>query len=244
LIIVTLPVHNEADRLESNVKRLDSFMRSKDLKGLIILAEDGSSDKSYEIAKRLSRCLDNIKVFHNDCKLGRGKAIREAWRAVQGDIYVFMDADLATDLSYLPAMIHLVEDEGYGFVTGSRYAPAAKVERPLLRKAFSKFYNILVQALFATGVTDHQCGFKALNKEAVRAVLQLTKEDSWAWDTEVAVVLKKLNFRIAEIPVSWNEMKYKRTPIMRLFNDMYLHGRALVNIYIRAQNFDKSLKLG
>jgi len=219
-------------------------MRSIDLTGLIILAEDGSSDKSFEIAKRLSQHNNNIRIFHNDCKLGRGKAIREAWSTIQGDIYVFMDADLATDLSSLPTLIQLVKDGGYDFVTGSRYAPSAKVTRPLLRKAFSIIYNTLIQEMFATGITDHQCGFKALNKKAVRAVLQLTREDSWVWDTEVAIILKKLGFKIGEIAVSWNEMKCKRTPILRLLSDIYLHGQALIRIYVRARNFDRKMNLG
>lgn len=244
MIIITLPIYNEANRLELNVKKLLSFMRSIDLKGLIVLAEDGSSDKSFEIAKRLNKYYDDIRIFHNDCKLGRGKAIREAWSAVQGDIYVFMDADLATDLSSLPTLIQLVKDGGYDFVTGSRYASGAKVTRPWLRKGFSKIYNILVQKMFATGITDHQCGFKVLNKKAVRAVLQLTREDSWVWDTEIAVILKKLGFRIGEIAVSWNEMKSKRTPILRLLSDMYLHGRALIRIYIRARSVDRKMSLG
>ena len=104
-----------------------------------------------------------------------------------------------------------------------------------MRKMFSLAYNSIVQTLFKTEISDHQCGFKAFSRRAVMTVLPLTRENGWAWDTEVIVYLKSLGWRMAEIPVSWKEMKSKRTPIKRLVMDICEQGPALVRILVRSR---------
>jgi len=66
-------------------------------------------------------------------------------------------------------------------------------------------------------------------------VLPLTRENGWAWDTEVIVYLRSLGWKMAEIPVSWKEMKSKRTPIKRLVMDICEQGPALIRILVRSR---------
>jgi len=229
-VAITIPIYNEAQRLHSNYRKLNSFLENADWNSVIVLAEDGSSDNSFQVAKTLSQKFKNVKVFHADEKLGRGKALRNAWSQISADVYVFMDADLATDLKYLPRLVSSIRENNFDFVTGSRYSLNAVTSRPSLRRAFSVFYNRIVRLMFSTGVTDHQCGFKAFNRKAVNAALKFTKENSWVWDTEVIVVLKQLHFRIGEIAIEWKEKKYKRTSFSRLLSDILLHGSGLLKI--------------
>jgi hypothetical protein len=146
-----------------------------------------------------------------------------------------MDADLATDLRFLPKLVSRMQSERLDFVTGSRYSPGSNLRRPLLRKMFSLAYNAIVQTLFQTKISDHQCGFKAFSRRAVMTVLPLTRENGWAWDTEVIVYLRSLGWKMAEIPVSWKEMKSKRTPIKRLVMDICEQGPALIRILVRSR---------
>ena len=236
-VAITLPVYNEASRLDINCRKLHSFLENVDWASLVILAEDGSSDNSFQVATRLSETFERVKVFHADKKLGRGQALRNAWSQVSADVYVFMDADLATDLKDLPRLVALIRENQYDFVTGSRYSVSASTSRPSLRRAISILYNRLVRVMFSTGVTDHQCGFKAFNRKAVSAAIQHTNEDSWVWDTEVIVVLKRLNFRIGEIDIAWKEKKYKRTSFSRLVSDILLHGSGLLRILVTLKRF-------
>jgi glycosyltransferase involved in cell wall biosynthesis len=233
--LVTLPARNEETRLVSAVQRVDGMLQQLGHPYTLLIAEDGSTDNTFKVAKGLVQAYPNLKLIHSDSKLGRGRALRNAWKSTLADVYVFMDADLATDLRFLPKLVSRMQSEGLDFVTGSRYSPGSSLRRPLLRKMFSLAYNAIVQALFITDISDHQCGFKAFSRRAVMTVLPLTRENGWAWDTEVIVYLKNLGWKMAEMPVSWKEMKSKRTPIKRLVMDISEQGPALVRILVRSR---------
>lgn len=233
--LVTLPARNEETRLVSAVQRVDGMLQKLGHPYTLLIAEDGSTDNTFKVAKGLVQTYPNLKLIHSDSKLGRGRALRNAWKSTLADVYVFMDADLATDLRFLPKLVSRMQSEGLDFVTGSRYSPGSSLRRPMLRKMFSLAYNAIVQVLFRTEISDHQCGFKAFSRRAVMTVLPLTRENGWAWDTEVIVYLKSLGWRMAEMPVSWKEMKSKRTPIKRLVMDISEQGPALVRILVRSR---------
>jgi glycosyltransferase involved in cell wall biosynthesis len=201
----------------------------------LMIAEDGSTDNTFQVAQGLTVHYPNLKLIHSDSKLGRGRALRNAWCSTFADVYVFMDADLATDIRFLPRLVDRMQREGLDFVTGSRYSPGSNLRRPILRKMVSLTYNALVRIVFHTSVSDHQCGFKAFSRRAVTSVLPFTRENGWGWDTEMIVYLRSLGWKMAEIPVAWREMKSERTPIKRLINDIYEQGSALIRILVRSR---------
>jgi len=233
--LITLPARNEESRLVSAVQRVDGLLQQLGYPYTLLIAEDGSTDNTFKVAKGLTSSYPNLKIVHSDSKLGRGRALRNAWKLTSADVYVFMDADLATDLRFLPKLVSRMQSERLDFVTGSRYSPGSNLRRPPLRKMFSLAYNAIVQTLFQTKISDHQCGFKAFSRRAVMTVLPLTRENGWAWDTEVIVYLRSLGWKMAEIPVSWKEMKSKRTPIKRLVMDICEQGPALIRILVRSR---------
>jgi glycosyltransferase AglD len=238
--LVTLPARNEEERLESTVRRVDGLLQGLGFPYTLLIAEDGSTDNTFKVAQGLTASYPNLKLIHNDSKLGRGRALRNAWRSTLADVYVFMDADLATDIRFLPRLVERMQRDGLDFVTGSRYSLGSNLRRPMLRKMFSIGYNGIVKALFHTTISDHQCGFKAFSRRAVMTVLPLTHENGWGWDTEIIVYLKSMGWKIAEIPVTWKEMKSERTPIKRLIQDIWEQGFALVRIFVRSRTLASS----
>src|SRR6266540_5598130 len=158
-VVVSIPVHNESRYLEQAVRAsLDSAAKLES-DFIIAIAEDGSTDGTYEIARRIAASDSRVCVFHSESKLGRGEALRNGWSKLRGEIYVFFDADLATVLGFLTLLAVQIKC-GYDVVTGSRYLPGASVHRPILRLFVSRMYNLLVSRMFGTGISDHQCGFK------------------------------------------------------------------------------------
>jgi len=205
---------------------LEEATRSIATNFILLIAEDGSN--SSEIVDRLKHRFQNIVYIQHDQKLGRGKALREAWTNVEGDVYVYLDVDLATDLLKFEAYRQLIDQQNeYDLVTGSRYLRGSETNRPRLRRLSSVVYNSLIRLVFRTGVRDHQCGFKSFSKRLVRILATEAKSDSWFWDTEVIVIAKRLGFKIVEIPIHWTERKGKRTPLARLVRDVWLHGSGL-----------------
>jgi glycosyltransferase involved in cell wall biosynthesis len=232
LIVITLPIYKDTAYLEKATESLEEISALLAQNFLILIAEDGSN--SSDVVDRLAQRYKNLVYFQNDQRLGRGRALREAWKKVSGDIYVYIDVDMATDLTKLDAYKHLLEGQNEAdLVTGSRYVRGASIDRPWLRKTASIAYNWIIRILFQTGVHDHQCGFKSFSRKLVERLNEDAKSDSWFWDTEVVVLAKRFGFKIKEIPVHWVEKKGRRTPIRRLLSDVCLHGAGLVTLFFR-----------
>ncbi len=231
-VVVTLPVYEDSQFLEKATEVLEEATSPMANDFTLLIAEDGSN--SSEIVDQLKKKYQNIIYFQSDRRLGRGKALREAWKKVQGDVYVYLDVDLATDLTELDAYKNLVEGQReFDLVTGSRYMPSSTTTRPRLRRAASIAYNSFVRILFQTGVHDHQCGFKSFSRKLVEILSREARSDSWFWDTEVIVLARKAGFKIKEIPVHWTERKGSKTPMKRLVKDVWLHGTGLLGLLYR-----------
>ena len=231
-LIVTLPVYKDTSFLERACEVLEDITPSITTEFILLIAEDGSN--SSELVNRLRKRYPNIVYAQYDQRLGRGKALRRAWSSVEGDVYVYLDVDLATDMVKFDAYRHLIESQGeYDLVTGSRYIHGSEINRPRLRRFSSLIYNSLVRFVFRTGVHDHQCGFKSFSKQLVKVLSIEAKSDSWFWDTEIIVIAKRLGFRILEIPIHWTERKGSRTPLGRLLKDMWLHGSGMLRLIWR-----------
>jgi glycosyltransferase involved in cell wall biosynthesis len=233
-LAVTLPCYNDTPFLPRAVKLLEQATYSEESDFVLVIAEDGSD--SSEVVGRLMLEYQNILYFHNSERLGRGKALMEAWRRVNADTYLFMDADMSTDLFQMNAYSNLlqkVREEHFDLVTGSRYHPDSKAYRPIIRWIASIVYNKIVRLLFRSEVSDHQCGFKAFSAHLIRALSDTVRGSSWFWDTEVIIIAQKKGFRVTEIPVFWVEMKGPNTPLRRLFKDIWLHGTGILGLLWR-----------
>jgi len=231
-LVVTLPVYKDTQFLSSTVSELEDATKPQEKNFILLIAEDGSN--SSGVVDGLRGKYGNILHFQNDQRLGRGKALREAWRKVQADVYVYVDVDLATDLKKFDAYQNLIQLQGqFDLVTGSRYVPGSTTNRPTLRRTASVAYNWMVRLLFQTGVHDHQCGFKSFSRRLIDRLNVEARSNSWFWDTEVIVLARRMGFSVKEIQVDWVEMKGKRTPLRRLMRDIWLHGSGLVSLFYR-----------
>lgn len=230
--MITLPVYKDTSFLESAVDTIQLHTSKLTNSFGIIIAEDGSNSSS--VVNRLMEKFKNITYFQHDERLGRGRALREAWSKVNADNYAYLDVDMAGDLEQLSAYSNLIQlQPEYDLITGSRYLPESITNRPYIRRLASVSYNWLVRLMFRTGVHDHQCGFKSFSRDLTQTLSREAKSDSWFWDTEVIVVAKRLGYRIKEIPIYWTEKKGKKTPLRRLARDMWLHGKGLLVLFFR-----------
>ena len=231
-VVVTLPVYKDTKFLGSTSVMLEEATRGIEQNFTLLIAEDGSN--SSATVDELKWKYSNIIYIQHDERLGRGKALREAWKTVQGNMYVYVDVDLATDLAKNNAYRNLIQLQNqFDLVTGSRYMPGSSTNRPRLRRDASVAYNWLVRFLFQTGIHDHQCGFKSFSRRLVDLLAVEARSDSWFWDTEVIVIAKRMGFRVKEVPIDWQEKKGQRTPLKRLLRDVWLHGTGLLTLLYR-----------
>lgn len=208
MISVVIPVHNEARVLAAGIARLKKALDSLGTEYEVIISEDGSTDGSTGIAKKLADgSSGKIRLLASEKRLGRGISLANAIRSARGDIVVYTDADLATDLGHLGELVREI-DGGMDIVTGSRLLPGSVVEgRHFVREFFSRGYNLLLRILFRTSVRDHQCGFKAFRKSAVIPLLDEVKDKHWFWDSELLIRAQRKGLKVSEIPVRWSDRK-------------------------------------
>ena len=136
----------------------------------VVIANNGSTDRTLQIAHELAQLYPAVKVLHLDQK-GRGRALKTAWRESAADILSYMDADLSSDLPAFPDLIALLVTGQADLATGSRLLPGSLTVRSFKREVLSRAYNLLVKLLFQTRFSDAQCGFKAITRSAAQNLL-------------------------------------------------------------------------
>ncbi|MGB9931248.1 flippase-like domain-containing protein [Haloarcula amylolytica] len=216
-VSVVLPAYNEADTIEQTVsitlETLASFLPEDAYE--VIVAEDGCSDRTPEIATRLADEDSRIRHVHSDDRLGRGGALEYAFDQADGETLVYFDTDLATDMSHLEELVNAVRVDGYDVATGSRWMPENRADRPAKRGIPSFGYNTLVRTVLRSDLKDHQCGFKAFDRQALEALLPLVQDEHWFWDTELLVKAQRNGYRVKEFAVDWTPKGDSKVDIVR-----------------------------
>ena len=228
-ITIVFPAHNEVDYLERAIEETENFLLGIDQDFEIIIAEDGSKDGTGEVARRVADSNRLVKLMHHNERLGRGRALSEAFKKSEGLILVYMDVDLSTDVRFLAPLIGAIS-EGYDVVTGSRAHPQSRVHRSLTRMIVSLMYNSLVRLLLGSNIRDHQCGFKAFNRESLFKLLDKAHAKHWFWDTEILVLAQLMRLRIKVIPIIWSEGPKTKVNLVKDFFEMGSH---LLRLYWR-----------
>ncbi len=226
-----LPAYNEAERLERCVNEVKKILKGYHYE--IIIAEDGSTDGTDKIAGRLAKKDKKIKFIHNEKKLGRGLALKRSMKKAEGSSIGYIDVDMATDIKHLKELVEY--SKRYDVVTGSRYMPNSKIERPFLRKFASLVYNFIIRHLIGCNIYDSQCGFKMFSKKFVENEIFKIREKTWAWDTVVLVEALKKGYKVKEFSVNWREKKESAhsASIKRIYKDTKIHGLVLLKLFVR-----------
>ncbi len=221
LVSVVLPAYNEADKLDGAVAKVSQALKETGYSFEIIIAEDGSTDGTAERAEELTQKYPFVRHIHREKRLGRGTALNNAFRQCSGDVFVYMDLDLATDLKSLKPLIDAITVEGYDLSTGSRMLPESKVKRTRSRSISSKTYNFLVRLMLGSKLRDHQCGFKAFKREPLLSLLNEVEATHWFWDTEILVRAHRRGLKIKEIPVEWTGGKATKVNLLEDSSSMF-----------------------
>jgi glycosyltransferase involved in cell wall biosynthesis len=227
-VTVVLPAINEEDIIEQTVDTISKALKTYGCTYEIILAEDGSTDGTDKKAAELSENLSHVRHIHGEKRLGRGRALKNAFKQSNGDILIYMDVDLATDITYLTALINAVTTENYQLATGSRRLSQSKAKRTLTRNTTSKIYNTMVRLFLKSNIKDHQCGFKAFQREILLPLLDEVEANHWFWDTEIIIRAQRKGYKIKEIPVEWRGTRETK---VKLFRDSYDMARQVIALW-------------
>lgn len=210
---VVLPVYNEEHVLERSVRALHLFLTDNMAhEWRILIADNGSKDRTQEIGQRLSEELANIELMHIP-EAGRGRALSRAWLASDADVLTYMDIDLSTDLGAFPRLVSAVAEGGYDVAAGSRLSRESETTRSLKREVLSRGFVFIINLLMGTKLHDTQCGFKAIRRDCAQKLLPFVQDMGWFWDTELLLLAAKGGWRVTFVPVRWLEDTDSRVKI-------------------------------
>ena len=211
---IVVPVYNEAGGLAASVRRLHAFLTGGfPFSWRIVVADNGSTDATPSIARRLARELPGVELLRLERK-GRGRALRAAWSASDARVVAYMDVDLSTDLRGLLPLVAPLLSGHSDLAIGTRLAHGARVVRGPKRELISRGYNTLLHAALRARFTDAQCGFKAVRAETLGGLLGDVSDDGWFFDTELLVLAQRRGLRIHEVPVDWVDDPDSRVDIV------------------------------
>ena len=223
-----IPAYNEEKKLPKTLTEVDSYLRTRDYDYEILVVNDGSGDKTVEIAKNLIPGIKNLRVTGYNRNQGKGYAVRFGMMEAKGDFRLFSDADNSTSVDQVEKMWPEIE-KGADIVIGSRDIKGAVLDPPqpwirqmLLGEGF-KLFRKLVLGLWK--IEDTQCGFKCFSKEAAENIFPKCRISRFAFDPEILIIAEKMGYEIKEIPVYWKndlESKVKFKSILKIALDLFV----------------------
>lgn len=198
VVWLVLPAYNEEVALPEMLDRIDEAMLEAGLPFRVVVVDDGSRDRTLEIAREAASRLPVDVVVH-EVNLGLGAAIRDgllhaARAAKPRDVLVTLDSDNTHTPDLILRMVRMVR-EGHDVVIASRYRPGSVVRGvSLTRRALSRAASLLLRVLFPTpGVRDYTSGYRAYRASVFQAVIEQEGEtffDQDGFQVMVDILLK------------------------------------------------------
>ena len=145
-------------------------------------------------------------VIESDVQRGKGFAVKTGMLKARGELVFFMDADLSTPLAETFKFVaEFSVNPETDIIIGSRAEAQSQIikKQSWIRRNMGRGFNRFVQAFGVSGIRDTQCGFKAFRKRAVEPIFSRQTIDGFAFDVELLVLAKAMEFKVATVPVRW-----------------------------------------
>lgn len=219
-----IPAHNEEQRLPEALTSLGAYLKTQSYTSEIVVAENGSSDGTSEVAHSFAKKIDNLVVL-TDAQPGKGRAVRRGMLAAKGGFRLLCDADFSMPVEQISRFIPASAGE-WDVAIGSREHPESEVICPGGRRGSGRIFNLLTRMFVLRGFRDTQCGFKCFSAAAAEIIFQRSRLDGYCFDVEALYIARRHGLRIVEVPITW---VYDADTRVQVFRD----GRRMVADLLR-----------
>jgi glycosyltransferase involved in cell wall biosynthesis len=226
-ISIVAPCYNEEAILQHNINTIASYLQEKNAKyeWEILIVNDGSKDKTGEIADGLAKQSGNIRVIHHPANLNLGNAMQTGFRNSKGDIIVVMDIDLSYSEAYIEQMVDKLIETSADIVIASPYMKGGKVTAvPFQRRIMSKWVN----RFMSFAAQDKYYTFTGMVRAYRKSFIQTLNLKTRDYEIMPEIIYKAMILRakIVEIPahLDWTEQnKYsgQRTSSLRVLRSFF-----------------------
>ena len=214
LLSIVIPAYNEEQRLSDTLTRISSFIDEQDYPAEIVVAENGSSDRTLEVAREFAGRIPYLKVFHEE-RNGKGLGVKRGMLEASGEYRFICDADLSMPIEevnrFIPPAL-----SSFDIAIASREAPGAvRYDEPEHRHFIGRVFNSLVRVLALPGLQDTQCGFKCFRGDITEELFSQQTITGWTFDVEILYIARRRGYEIKEIPIPWYFNQHSKVHIIR-----------------------------
>lgn len=218
---IVMPCLNEAETLGICIRKAQQFLREQHISGEVLVADNGSTDGSQEIATRLGARLVHV------AERGYGSALVGGFAAARSPYIIMGDADDSYDFTALKPFVEKLR-AGCDLVMGNRFKGGIKSgAMPLLHRYLGNpLLSALGRLFFRSPVGDFHCGLRGLRKDAIARLDLHTTGMEFA--SEMVVKATIAHLRIAEVPTTLSPDGRSRPPHLRSWRDGWRHLRFML----------------
>lgn len=235
LLSIIIPAHNEENRLPRTLEQVFAFLEQQAYQAEVLVIENGSTDRTYELAQGYSIKNGNLHVIREAAR-GKGLAVRRGMLEAQGEYRLMCDADLSMPIEevakFLPPAL-----EDFDVAIASREAPGAvRYNEPFYRHLGGRLINLVIRLLILPGLQDTQCGFKCFRAQAADDLFRRQTLAGWSFDIEILYIARRHGYRVCEVPIDWYYRSESKVNALidapRMIRDIFrIHANARRGLY-------------
>jgi glycosyltransferase involved in cell wall biosynthesis len=208
-VSIVIPVYNEVENIGEILRRV----QSTELVEEIVVVDDGSQDGTRDALQRLDG-QNLVRVILHERNQGKGAAVMTGLRAARGDILLIQDADLEYDPRDYPVLLRPIEEGVADVVYGSRFLGAPHRVTMFWHMIANKLLTLMTNILYNTILTDMETGYKVFRREVIEGMhIRARRFD---FEPEFTAKVLKRNYRIFEVPISFNPRDYSQGKKIKL----------------------------
>jgi dolichyl-phosphate beta-glucosyltransferase len=201
LLSIIVPAYNEESRLPKSLDQIVQFIQQQTAAMEVLVVENGSVDRTTEVAERYAAQYPFIHVLHS--QKGKGAAVKAGMLAGRGRYLFICDSDLSMPIEEVSKFLPPVLTD-YDVAIASREGPGARrYGEPAYRHLMGRIFNFIVRVLAIPGFQDTQCGFKSFRRNVARDVFPSLTMTGWAFDVEALFIALRRGYKIVAVPINW-----------------------------------------
>ena len=200
---IVIPSFNEEKRLPATLERIAAYVRASGRETEVIVVDDGSTDRTKEVAESYGDQIERLRVVSNGRNRGKGYSVRHGSLEARGEVVLFTDADLSAPIEEADKL--LVKINQYDVAIGSRALNRKLIEvhESRFREFAGIIFNKIVRIILRLPFVDTQCGFKAFRRERCKIIFEQQTIERFGFDPELLYLARHHGLRTTEVAVRW-----------------------------------------
>jgi dolichyl-phosphate beta-glucosyltransferase len=219
---VVIPSFNEELRLPATLSQISAFIRASKRETEVIVVDDGSTDRTADVANSFRGEIRRLRVVANGENRGKGYSVRHGMMEARGRIVLFTDADLSAPIEEADKLLAALADHDVAIGSRAMDRSLISIHQSPFREYAGIIFNLVVRTILRLPFVDTQCGFKAFRRDRCRVIFEQQRIERFGFDPELLYLARHHGLSAAEIPVRWAHSPATKVSMLRDSVQMFL----------------------